>query len=522
MGASLLLHIIVFLTLALAPLPWKSNPSTEFENEKVTFYKLSQNFPDLSPLPTKSRPFQPKHGPTGKLSPSPESRNETEISINRAEKGSSELHVELPEASQLSALPKLELPNILMRRPKTDAGEAPISVVPQADRDIVQEAKKRMTEISQALGTEPSAPGPLPIHQSPYLEGRNLTSNNRLPSPALRLDLLPPVEPSTASPQVSQLKAQSNSLSAGAPLLLPRPVENPVGNGAVKQLPTQSGTATLVYSPDPVLPKGELRIPKVNVPGNIKASPQGAAGKGGDRGTPEFGNGSIAIPGVSIKNRLPLVGAETGVAVVQAPKPVAPLEEGQRDNKPKAISPDRLLPSFNQILKVSSLEYARGTLPTESPLREVEREGKPIYTAAINAPNFTSKRGSWIFRFAELPESSILVDSSLAPGSRVDPPADSPLTAPSASTKVDPRYPPDVVRDKVEGVVVLFAIIRKTGSVDPDSIQIVRKLDPRLDLSAREALLQWKFKPSQKNGHPVDIQAEISIPFNFRRDSLYP
>jgi TonB family protein len=513
---------MVFLTLALAPLRRKTNPSTEFENEKVTFYELSQKFPDISPLPIKSRPFQAKHRPPGKPSQSPESRSETEIAINRAERGPSQLHVELPEATQLLALPKLELPNILMRLPKTDAGEAPIPVAPQVDRNIAQEAKKRMAEISQALGTGPSVPGPLPIQRSPYFEGRNHTTNNIPPSPALRLDLPSPVEPSTATPQMRQLQAQPNSLSAGAPLLLPRPVENPVGNGAVKQLPTQSGNATLIYSPDPVLPKGELRIPKVNAPGNINASPQVAAGKGAGSGTPEFGNGSIAIPGVSIKNRLPLVGAETGVAVVQAPKPAAPVEEQQKEDKPIAMSPKELLPPFNKTLKLSSFEYAKRTLPSESPLEKIEREGKPIYTAAINAPNFTSKRGSWIFRFAELSGNSILADSSLAPGSRTNTPADSPLTAPSASTKVDPRYPPDVVRDKVEGVVVLFAIIRKTGSVDPDSIQIVRKLDPRLDLSAREALLQWKFKPSQKNGHPVDIQAEITIPFNFRRDSLYP
>jgi TonB family protein len=522
MGASLLLHIMVFLTLALAPLSWKRNPSTEFENEKVTFYSLSQKFPDILPLPMRSRPLQPKHRAAGKPNQSPESLSETEIGIKRAEKGLSPLHMELPEASQLSALPKLELPNILMRRPKTDAGEAPISVALQVDGDIAREAKKRMAEIPQALGTGPSVPGPLPMQQSPYLEGRNLASENSLPAPALRLDLPPPVEPSTATPQVSQLTAQSNSLRAGAPLLLPRPVENPVGTGAAKQLPAQSGTATLIYSPDPVLPKGELKIPKVNTPANINAFPQGGAGKGADTGTPEFGNGSIVIPGVSIKNRLPLVSAETGVAVVQAPKPAAPLEGGQRENKPKAVSPDRLLPSFNRTLKLSSFEYAKRTLPIESPLGEIEREGKPIYTAAINAPNFTSKRGSWIFRFAELPENPISADSSPAPGSRTDTPADSPLTAPSASTKVDPRYPPDVIRDMVEGVVVLFAIIRKTGSVDPDSIQIVRKLDPRLDLSAREALLQWKFKPSRRNGHPVDIQAEITIPFNFRRDSLSP
>jgi protein TonB len=83
---------------------------------------------------------------------------------------------------------------------------------------------------------------------------------------------------------------------------------------------------------------------------------------------------------------------------------------------------------------------------------------------------------------------------------------------------VDPKYPPDVVREKVEGVVVLFAIIRKDGTVDPASVRVVRKLDPRLDVSSRDALLGWRFKPSLKDGRPIDIQTEITIPFYFRRE----
>jgi protein TonB len=86
--------------------------------------------------------------------------------------------------------------------------------------------------------------------------------------------------------------------------------------------------------------------------------------------------------------------------------------------------------------------------------------------------------------------------------------------------KVDPKYPPEVVREKLEGVVILYAILRKDGSIDAESVRLVRKLDERLDLSARDALLNWRFKPSQKNGIAVDIQMEVSIPFYFRKDGL--
>ena len=94
------------------------------------------------------------------------------------------------------------------------------------------------------------------------------------------------------------------------------------------------------------------------------------------------------------------------------------------------------------------------------------------------------------------------------------------LTAPSAIVKVDPKYAPEVVREKLEGVVILFAILRKEGTIDGESVRVIRKLDSRLDLSAREALLNWKFKPSQRNGIAVDIQMEVSIPFYFRKGGL--
>jgi len=49
---------------------------------------------------------------------------------------------------------------------------------------------------------------------------------------------------------------------------------------------------------------------------------------------------------------------------------------------------------------------------------------------------------------------------------------------------------------------------------------VLQELDSRLDIYACEALRQWKFKPSLQAGVPIDIQAEISIPFYFRPASL--
>jgi TonB family protein len=80
--------------------------------------------------------------------------------------------------------------------------------------------------------------------------------------------------------------------------------------------------------------------------------------------------------------------------------------------------------------------------------------------------------------------------------------------------KVDPKYPPELIKDHVEGEVVLYAIIHRDGSVD--SIQVVHSVDPQLDKDAKEAFAQWKFRPGAREGEPVDLEAVVYIPFRYR------
>jgi TonB family protein len=71
----------------------------------------------------------------------------------------------------------------------------------------------------------------------------------------------------------------------------------------------------------------------------------------------------------------------------------------------------------------------------------------------------------------------------------------------------------------VDGEVLLYAIIRKDGSVD--SIQLMRGIDPQLDANAMEAFAQWKFRPAERNGLPVDLEAIVHIPFRSRTPAPY-
>ena len=86
------------------------------------------------------------------------------------------------------------------------------------------------------------------------------------------------------------------------------------------------------------------------------------------------------------------------------------------------------------------------------------------------------------------------------------------LAEPAPLRKVDPKYPPTLIAEHVEGEVILYAIIRRDGSVD--SIQVVKRLDDLLDANSVRALAQWKFRPAERNGEPVDLEAIVHIPFH--------
>jgi TonB family protein len=126
---------------------------------------------------------------------------------------------------------------------------------------------------------------------------------------------------------------------------------------------------------------------------------------------------------------------------------------------------------------------------------------KKIYKLLVNMPNLNSATGSWILNFSEL-----RVDSD---GRRI---TSTDISGPVPLRKIDPKYPPTLIRERVEGEVVLYAVIRRDGSVD--SIQLVRGIDEQLDANAMDVLSQWKFRPAARQGSPVELEAIVHIPFH--------
>lgn len=76
-----------------------------------------------------------------------------------------------------------------------------------------------------------------------------------------------------------------------------------------------------------------------------------------------------------------------------------------------------------------------------------------------------------------------------------------------------PSYPPDAMRERVQGIVILEATIDCDGNVvDP---RILRG-QPMLNEAALEAVQQWKYRPVLLNGAPVPVLMTMTVTFTLR------
>jgi len=76
--------------------------------------------------------------------------------------------------------------------------------------------------------------------------------------------------------------------------------------------------------------------------------------------------------------------------------------------------------------------------------------------------------------------------------------------------KVQPVYPPLAKSARVQGTVEFTATISKDGNIE--NLTLVRG-HPLLVNAAREAVLQWKYRPTMLNGQPVEVVTDIIVNF---------
>jgi periplasmic protein TonB len=84
------------------------------------------------------------------------------------------------------------------------------------------------------------------------------------------------------------------------------------------------------------------------------------------------------------------------------------------------------------------------------------------------------------------------------------------VTAASIITQTRPVYPPLARQARIQGNVVLHAIIDKDGKVA--QLEVISG-HPLLVQSALDAVRQWLYKPTLLNGDPVEVDTTITVSF---------
>jgi TonB family protein len=483
--AAALWHIVFLVA------PWPNLPTTPRKNPAFENFQLTWSGPinDFPPLKLSSAPAPAPPSPRGDVA-KPIAREGAEAFHPRQRIFTDPVAPTHPRQTLINTAARIVPPKILPSLPNIVLLQQ--SAAPAKPRmELTEQMLAQLHPTEHRRATVKAAPLPdVPAIDGAPAEITLAPTSNAPARPKLELN-------AGAAPRIAQQRSSSND--AGPAPELAR--QNSINANA-------STLIALSATPGPVAPSTP---PQGNLAARVSISPEGKqpgvlGGKpspiennnGGVGGTAEniggHASGNIAgtnSTAVSISGGNPTPKNLSGLSVNPQPKIDSPTSHklvSRIDTRARiADAPERTgPPNFAALAPGAKPEQVFGA--------------KKMYTMLVNMPNLNSATGSWILNFSELRSSSSAPHVTSAD-----------LSGPSPIKKSDPRYPPTLINQHVEGEVVLYAVIRADGSVD--SVELVRGLDEQLDANAMEALSQWKFRPASRQGTPIDLEAIVHIPF---------
>ena len=477
--AAALWHV-VFL---VSPIAWFSTivrHNSAFDNAQVAWSGPIQDFPLLN-IPA----AKPK--PVSHIDPNnPLPRKGADAFHPRQRILTDPVHPNHPRQTLLNPVAPQLAPKTLPDMPNIVQLQAP-SAPARPRIQISEDALRKLHPRQHRMATSPIAPPPdVPLLEQKPAELTIAASPNAPARPKLELN-------AGAAPRIAPRAQNGDSLPA--PEL-----------GAAQAVAANGSPASLIaLSAAPAAPKPDVQPPQGNLAARISIAPEGtrlgvpdgspkesADPAGGANATASSNGGGTSPVGVSISGGNP------------QPKTTVAGLGGSKLSLPSSRSL-AARPEFNARAEDAPERTGPPNFAALPPGAKPEQifAAKRVYTLAVNTANLNSATGSWIMNFSELNQDGRRTGSSE-------------LTGLTLVRKVDPKYPPELIEQNVQGEVVLYAVIRADGSVD--SIQLVRGIDPQLDANAKSALSQWKFRPALKAGVPVDLEAIVYIPFKIRDD----
>jgi protein TonB len=77
--------------------------------------------------------------------------------------------------------------------------------------------------------------------------------------------------------------------------------------------------------------------------------------------------------------------------------------------------------------------------------------------------------------------------------------------------RVQPVYPALARQARIQGEVVLFAVISREGVIE--RLQVLSG-HPMLVPAALEAVRRWRYRPYVLNGEPIEVDTQVTVNFH--------
>jgi protein TonB len=153
------------------------------------------------------------------------------------------------------------------------------------------------------------------------------------------------------------------------------------------------------------------------------------------------------------------------------------------------------------------------SIPTEAPPTVLPEAPAPPPSTAFGPPGSlpVSGPGSPVPTMGVINKPTL----SVAPPPRAPEPrrVGGDVAAPARITYKAPMYPPTAQAARIEGTVILEAVIDAQGVVQ--NVRVLRSV-PLLDRAAIEAVQQWRYTPTRLNGVAVPIVMTVTVTFSLK------
>ena len=211
----------------------------------------------------------------------------------------------------------------------------------------------------------------------------------------------------------------------------------------------------------------------------------------------------------------PLFGAPVVLLAVERYVPLPPWKGSPGTHEPPRTLPAHVHPHIYDVRTVPFTFH-----PPDRPAQHFDADSAPdIGSTGEDSPGSGFGDPNGLLDSLGLPGIGSPPPAPPVPPREPPPPLKKPRLVPSEIqqamliSRVEPAYPELARQIRLEGTVVIRAVIGRDGRVESAEVVSGHQLFVR---AALDAILQWRYRPTLLNGQPVEVETLITVIFRLR------